>query len=143
MGMERTCRKGVTLHSLYFCFSWELVPTKREPRKEEPGEYLAFKVVLSLPDYNIRTQLSISPKGIWSRRVNYYYLLLSNKYSMFILNPKIRVWILPFKVLKCHEIKCPRFEISSFLDSNHMSSAHTYTGSYRKAKEAILQQPGY
>lgn len=39
---------------------------------------------------------------------------------------------------ECHEIKCPRLEISCFLDSHHMPSAHAYTGINRKSKEAIL-----
>lgn len=60
---------------------------------------------------------------------------------MFNLNSKIRVWCLRFKMLKCHEIKHPRLlKISRFGDSHHMPSAHTHKRSYRKAKEAILQQ---
>lgn len=37
------------------------------------------------------------------------------KYLMFNLNSEIRVWSILFKILKCHEIKCPRLEISCFI----------------------------
>lgn len=63
MGVERTCRLGVMLQRLYLPLLLR-VQTKGGARREGPGECLAFKVVLSFPNDNTRSQLSISPLTI-------------------------------------------------------------------------------